>query len=316
MRRIHAVVLVALLAGSLVSCKTDQSVPADDKMTETPEPSPTPIPPTPTPAPVVPEGGYHVTKMTVATSKSQAIDIDGDGKPDYGLESALNEVTRFMVGRIDNVLDQLVQAELLTPEAALALKATAQATFSQAFNVDNIDEGLAVMLEQEQWIQVLTALSQTEVSLTFYTSTPVDQYTYYKARPLGDPFDGTFDEADALIDASGGTVSLSIPIVDAGPQPLMMDLPLKNCRDIQSFEPEADLKGAKLGGAIPIGAIVDVVTRMMDMLGILGLMPEDMVTGLQHDVEQFVTSLGDVTINGEEAISVSLVYDADVATIN
>ncbi len=310
MMRMTDMVAAALVALLIAGCKTDNSVEPAKTLTPTPEPTPTP---TPTPEPLVAEGDYHVVSMTVATSKSQAIDIDGDGKADYGLESALNETVRFMVGRIDSILDELVDAGLLPPELAIALKTAAQATFKSALSVDTVNEGLATMLSEEQWIQVLSSTGDTSVTLEFYTSTPVGQDTFYLANSLGDTFEGTFDEETGGIDASGGTVTLSIPLVSTGTQPIMMDLPLKSCRDIQEFQPREGLEDAKLGGAVSIAAVVDVVEKIMSVAGVLGVMPEDMVTDLQDDVETFLADLSDVTIDGEEAISVSLVYNADPA---
>ncbi len=312
MRRLSLFLIVISGLLATVGCSEPQDVEPTRTLTPTPEPTPTPTPP---PTPISIDAAYHITSMTVATRKSDAVDIDGDGKPDYGLESALNETVHFMVGLIDALLDELVDAGLVPPEASLAVKTAAQAALKSALNVDTFNEGLATMLQKEHWVQVLASTGETEVELTFFTSTPVGGGYSTLGPPLGDPFAGGYDQDTGEVDVSGGNVTLSIPLVSNGSQALTTDFKLMSCRDVQSYQPDRGLNDAILGGAIPVQAIVDTVDKVMGMVGILGLMPDDMVEEMQHDVETFVNGLGDVTVDGKDAVSISLVYTGDLTDV-
>lgn len=301
-----ALVLPLFASLTLAGC---EPAPTGDGNLATPTPQPTA---TPTPIPVL-DVDYRVTAMAVADGDSQELDIDGDGRTDNGLSNALKEMGSFLSARIKAQLKELYEEGTLTEEQYRALTASVTAAIQAIFNVETINKALAQALESTPWLESIESTGPGTIGLGYFLGEVHDD-GYLTTASLG-ALTGTYKVEFLEIDANGGPFTVNLAIA-AGGETVEFSVDLEDCRTLHIYAKDQPLRGAKMGGGVSVAELEEFVNDVLSKLGLLPFFDKQELEDLQNDLNDLLTEMADIELsNGADAVSVSLIYDAETASI-
>lgn len=302
---VQAVALVVAVSG-LVACAPKAT---EGQNEGTPTPAPTP---TPTPIPML-DVDYRLTSMIVADNKADFVDVNGDGKGDNGLPSALKEMGSFLNSRIKAQLKEAYEAGDITEEQYRALTASMTAAITAIFNVETINKALQQALTITPWLQEVKTSTAPALDVNFWLGEG-HEAGYLTTSSLG-ALTGTYNPAFLEIEAFGGPFVANLTIA-VGQETTTFEIELEDCTILQNYVVGAPLQHARLGGGIGIQALEDFVNEVLTKLGILPFFDKDSLQALQDDLNDLLKDIADIKLtSGEDAISASAVYDGQTAEI-
>lgn len=296
------------LVASLVGCVPPPA--ADQPIVVTPTATPTP---TPTPVPTF-DTGFRITTMTVAESSSEALDLDDDGRTDNGIANALKELGNFLNDRIKNVLGELLADGTIDQQTYTAIVGASTAAIKTFFSVQTVNQSLAQALETNPWLEHLYTTGPAEVGQDYWVG-EADSGDYLLVTNMGH-LDGSYDAEYAEISTDGGTVVLDLSFA-LGTTSLDLAFDLEDARSEHFYVDGLQLQDAKLGGGISVSALEELVQEILKKLGLLPFFDKQQLDELEADLNALLNDIADIELDsGENAVSASLLYGAQPATIS
>lgn len=270
--------------------------------------SPTPEPtPTATAVPVL-DADYRVTTMVVAESNSEALDVDGDGKPDNGLSNALKELGSFLSSRIKVQLKEMLDEGTITEEQYRALSASTSAAIAAIFNIETINRSLEATLGATPWLESLDSSGPGTVNMVWWTGQ--EHSDGYQTVAQLSAMSGAYQHSNVQVDALGTAFTVNLTLVIQGAS-TDVSLDLEDVRAVHTFVATLPLQDARLAGGISVAELETFVNDVLDKLGLLPFFDKDSIQELQADLQDLLEEVADVRLDsGEDAISVSLLYGA------